>query len=267
VRFLRVTGWEDFQHYKNRRAPWIKVATDLLDQLEHPTFTKLSDGAKLTLHHLRLLAGVTGNRIPESWLTPGHLNMLTKPRVTELAAAQFVEWFEESAASSLADSPQSEASADAPKGAAVRARGRAHSPVSPDSHGSSPGEAKQVLRTGARELIEAFAVTEKHRAWAAEHAPDVDIESATEHWRDYNRANGYRTRQGPVRDADGSWRTWIRNEVKFSRGRNGNSGTANRRAETRTGAGGAAATPRKERGDDGLNVRPYVPRGSTGGGA
>lgn len=249
MRFLRVTGWEDFQHYKNRRAPWIKVATDLLDALEHPKFTKLTDGAKLALHHLRLLAGVTGNRIPESWITPGHLNMQTKPRVTELEAAGFVEWFEVGA---LASTPEGTLASAAQNGASQGVSPRARSQNSQDSFSldSSRREEKKNNRsTGARELVEGFVVTDKHRQWAAEKTPGIDVDAATEAWRDHFRHNGYKTRAGPVCDADAAWRNWMRNEVKFSRGPNGTrntentTGTDRRAASGDTGAGAPISRP------------------------
>jgi hypothetical protein len=258
VRYLRVIGWEHFQHYKNRRAPWIKAYTDQLDQLEHPTFTKLTDGAKLTLHHLRLLAGVTGNQIPETWLTSGHLNMQTKPRVTELFDAQFVVWIPESELASLASSDQKDVSNSSSTGVPPRVRGRARSQNSQDSSLSSSGEEKKNLRAGAREMVEAFAVSDHHRAWAAERVPSVDVDTATDAWRDHQRAVQYRTRQGPIADVEASWRNWMRNEVKFGR-QNGN---PNRRSETRTGAGGAVAQTGADH-DDGLNVREYKPRSGT----
>ena len=223
VRYLRIIGWEEFQHYKNRRAPWIKAYTDLLDAVEHPTFTKLTDGAKLTLHHARLLAGVTGNSIPDSWITPGHFNMQTKPRVTELVDAGFLEWVDENTPCSLANAGQIADETDASAHAGTGARGRARSQNSPTS--PSPLTEKQdekPPRAGARDLVEKFEVTDRHRTWAAEKVPGVDIDAATEAWRDHFRHNGYKTRAGPIADADAAWRNWMRNEVKFSRGRYGN---------------------------------------------
>jgi len=78
-------------------------------------------------------------------------------------------------------------------------------------------------RGTATEIVEAFQVEEGHRQWAAEKAPHVDIGSQTECWRDYLRANGYRTRAGPVRDAAASWRTWMTKAEQWTlpRGSNG----------------------------------------------
>lgn len=240
MRYLRVIGWESYQHYKNRRAPWIKAYTDILDALEHPTFTNLTDGAKLTLHHLRLLAGVTGNQIPETWITSGHLNMQTKPRVQELVAAQFVEWFELGALASTDQVAPEEAGS--PR-ARTRGRDRAHSPNSQDSSLGSSGEGNGKKQpTGARELVESFAVSDEQRMWAKAKFPAIDVDAATDAWRDHFRSNGYKTRAGPIRDADAAWRNWIRGEEKFSRGKQSH-GNRNTGAGRPVPGGGAAGGP------------------------
>jgi hypothetical protein len=251
MRYLRVIGWGRYQHYRNRRAPWIKAHTDILNPIEHPTFTNLSDGAKLTLHHVRLLAGVTANEIPENLVTRDRLNMKTPPRITELIEAGFAVWIDGSevaacdvafaAGGSQLSSPlaseQAEtalasgdrvASADASE-ASLRAHSRAPSRgrsqgfdskdlasrEEPDSKAKSKSKAKSSSRASARELVENFVVTEKHAAWAADQVPGVAVSEATEQWRDHFRNNDYRTRTGPVCDADAAWRNWMRNELKF----------------------------------------------------
>jgi hypothetical protein len=88
--------------------------------------------------------------------------------------------------------------------------------------------------------------------------PGVDVTRAVPEFRDYWIGRG---------EGKADWNATFRNRIRAIHERNSKRPATHRRAETRTGAGGAAATPREERGDDGLNVRPYVPRGSTSGGA
>ncbi len=100
MKFVRVLKWWDFQHYDpaRRTPPWIKVYNDLLDIRKHPTFAALSDGAKLTLHHLRLLASTipTNSKnevplIPAKWVNRDRLNMSGPPKLKELVASGFAE--------------------------------------------------------------------------------------------------------------------------------------------------------------------------------
>lgn len=59
--FITVSGWDEFQHYKDRNPPWIKLHNHLLDNYE---FECLGDSAKGHLLCIWMLASRTGNKIP-----------------------------------------------------------------------------------------------------------------------------------------------------------------------------------------------------------
>lgn len=67
MKFLKVNNWEDFQHYKDRNPPWIKLYNTLLSDYE---FTCLQDDSKLLLIMIYLIASQTNNKIPydEQWV-------------------------------------------------------------------------------------------------------------------------------------------------------------------------------------------------------
>lgn len=98
MKVVVVAAWRDFQHYDpaKRTPPWIKSYVAQLDPTVHPKFTALSDGAKLTLHHLRLLAATCKNRIPLQWINKAHLNMCTNPKLKELEDAGLVASMDDS---------------------------------------------------------------------------------------------------------------------------------------------------------------------------
>jgi hypothetical protein len=116
MRFLRVKNWEQHQHYKERNPPWVKFYTALLDPTVEPEYSALGDDAKLLLHHVWLLAGVTDNNIPERWLNADRLNLrkFSKAALGALLAAGFVFW--DGTASKDASDP---ASKDASKPASI----------------------------------------------------------------------------------------------------------------------------------------------------
>lgn len=58
--FLRVRNWERYQHYKNRRPPWIKLHVETLDDYE---LMHLENDAQLVYERLLLLAARTDNNI------------------------------------------------------------------------------------------------------------------------------------------------------------------------------------------------------------
>jgi len=61
MKYLAVKNWENYQHYKNKTAVWIKFYMSLLDD---PEFRMLDDASKKLLPLLFLCAGVYRNCIP-----------------------------------------------------------------------------------------------------------------------------------------------------------------------------------------------------------
>ncbi len=61
MQYLKVKNWEEFQHYKDRSPPWIKLHRDLLRDYN---FNCLQDASKLQLMLIWLLASQMDNKIP-----------------------------------------------------------------------------------------------------------------------------------------------------------------------------------------------------------
>lgn len=61
MRYLRVKNWEEFQHYKDRSPPWIKLHRTLLDDYE---FSALPDDTKAHLMLIWVLASQLSGRVP-----------------------------------------------------------------------------------------------------------------------------------------------------------------------------------------------------------
>lgn len=59
--YLRVKNWDEFQHYKDRNPPWIKLHRTLLDDYE---FARLQDASKAHLMLIWLFASQKNGRIP-----------------------------------------------------------------------------------------------------------------------------------------------------------------------------------------------------------
>jgi hypothetical protein len=63
TKYLKVKNWEEFQHYKDRTPPWIKLHNSLLDNYE---FECLPDASKAHLLCIWMLASRTDNKIPNN---------------------------------------------------------------------------------------------------------------------------------------------------------------------------------------------------------
>jgi hypothetical protein len=67
MRYYTIKNWREFQHYKDRNPPWIKLHRTLLDDYE---FACLQDASKLHLMLIWLLGSQLEGRIPDD---PGFL--------------------------------------------------------------------------------------------------------------------------------------------------------------------------------------------------
>ena len=68
MEYFSVKNFDKFQHYKDRKPPWIKLYNDLLDDYE---FAALPDASKMHLIAIWLLASRYENRIPHDteWIS------------------------------------------------------------------------------------------------------------------------------------------------------------------------------------------------------
>ena len=66
-KYFSVSNWGEFQHYKDRNPPWIKLHNQLLDNYE---FENLTDATKGHLLCIWMLASRTNNKLPydHSWI-------------------------------------------------------------------------------------------------------------------------------------------------------------------------------------------------------
>jgi hypothetical protein len=89
--YLRVRNWEKFQHYKNRRPPWIKFHVELLDDY---ALQKLPPIAQLVYDRMLLLAAVTDNNVSNDhvWIAGklGLTNRQVADAVESLCSAGFL---------------------------------------------------------------------------------------------------------------------------------------------------------------------------------
>lgn len=119
MRFLAVKNFEQFQHYRDRAPPWIKLHNAVLEDYE---FARLPDASKWHLAAIWLLASRTNNRIPydPSWIA-SKIGARSKVDLDTLVSAGFLVMI------STATDPvaEPEQNASAPLERAEERRGRA----------------------------------------------------------------------------------------------------------------------------------------------
>ena len=101
--YLRVKKWAEFQHYKDRNPPWIKLHRTLLDDYE---FSCLQDASKLHLILIWVLASQNDGRIPEDAAFLQKRLSLSKPPDLETLINQGFLIREQDASNALAEGKQ-----------------------------------------------------------------------------------------------------------------------------------------------------------------
>lgn len=98
--WIEVRNYKKFQHYRERRPPWIKLHASVFDNYE---FTELTDATKLLLIGLWVLASRTDNRIPNQpkWIR-SCLHLSEKVNLAPLLESGFIDICSDSASAAPA---------------------------------------------------------------------------------------------------------------------------------------------------------------------
>jgi len=93
MKYIRVKNWDDFQHYKDRNPPWIKLYNRLLSDYD---FCCLPDASKLQLMLLWLLASQIDNKIPADvdWVK-SKIMVRGKVDLQALISSGFIELYQD----------------------------------------------------------------------------------------------------------------------------------------------------------------------------
>ena len=99
MNYYSIHNWEQFQHYKNRNPPWIKLHRSILTDYN---FACLQDASKLHLMLLWLYASQHDNKIPADTLFLRRILQIEgEPDLEELERNGFIQLIKENAASKL----------------------------------------------------------------------------------------------------------------------------------------------------------------------
>lgn len=93
AKFLRLTGWDKYQHYKQRNPPWIKLHRSIL---QSHAFILLDDASKLLAFVCIVLAGDSNNMIPlDRDFIQTRAGLQKRPDIRPLIKSGFAEIFED----------------------------------------------------------------------------------------------------------------------------------------------------------------------------
>ena len=101
---MKIKNWSKFQHFKDRKPPWVKLYRDLLDDIE---WHELDPKAAKVLVMLWLIASEDDGRIPPIKQLAFRLRMTEKD--TEVCISKLSHWLEHDDINAISDRYQDDA--------------------------------------------------------------------------------------------------------------------------------------------------------------
>lgn len=205
--YLSVKGWSNFQHYKDRNPPWIKLHRELLNDYE---FTCLQDASKAHLMLIWLLASQLENKIPNDaeWIK-NRIACKETINLKELIDNGFLL-------------PDSNALAECKQSAIVE--------TETEAYREEAEREKPQRKKRATSLTAEWMLPDDYREYCKSKRPDLCPDATAENFLDYYLSHGK-----PMVDWKRTWQRWVRNEHGTSR-KAGN-GTSNQVISTPAGRG------------------------------
>lgn len=183
---MRIRNWKQFQHYKNRRPPWIKLHREILDD---PDWHSLSGDSAKVLISLWLIASDDNDKDGK---LPPLRKLAFRLRMSEKVVAQHLEklsqWLVQDASNALADCEQ----LAVPETEESRDRDRVFSQNAPLASNRFQKPTLEELTAYVKE------------AGLAKVNPD--------RFMDHYETNGWKVGKNPMKDWKAAARNWNRND-------------------------------------------------------
>jgi hypothetical protein len=194
-RFIRILNWEQFQHYKDRNPPWIKLHRELLTSR---TWLTASDASRVLAIACMVLASETGNKIPLDVAYIRRLAYLNQdPDFGELIASQFIEIVDQTGTASTLLAHAS----------------KLHANARPETETETEKRQRKEKRTGAHAPSRTRAFVppsiDELKTYCEERRNAVD----PQYFLDHYSANGWKVGRNPMKDWKATVRTWEKNGV------------------------------------------------------
>jgi hypothetical protein len=188
---LRIKNWSKFQHFKDRRPPWVKLYRDLLDDIEWHELDPLS--AKV-LVMLWLIASEDLGALPDIKTIAFRLRMPQK-QVSD-CISKLSHWLDHSDIEPISNRYQDD-------------------PLEKEKETEEEKETEKRSHRGAR-LPADFVLPEEWSSFCRHERPDLIPSEVFLEFKDYWVAQP--GQKGVKTDWDATWRNWIRRQNAKKKG-------------------------------------------------
>jgi hypothetical protein len=177
---MKIKNWTKFQHFKDRRPPWVKLYRDILDDLE---WHELDPLAAKVLVMLWLIASENDGRIPDN------KTLAFRLRLTELKTKEIIiklsHWLEQDDIGVISDVYQ-------------------HDPLETETETETKKEKKALGKRLASDLF----LPDDWREFCKQTRPELNPAKTFDQFRDYWIAQA--GQKGVKLDWFATWRNWVR---------------------------------------------------------
>ena len=188
---MKIKNWSKFQHFKDRRPPWVKLYRDILDDVE---WFELEPKLAKILVMLWLIASEEENgQIPEPKKLAFRLR-LTEKEVNQ-ALTGLSHWLEQDDISEISQKYQD----DLPE-------------TETETETEIEKEVETEKKARASRLPADWQATDSMIEFCKIKRPDLKWQDVAESFKDY----WVSAPKGSKLDWEATWRTWVRNQKVFS---------------------------------------------------
>ena len=184
---MKIKNWSKFQHFKDRRPPWIKLYRDLLDDID---WHQLDPLASKVLVMCWLIASEEDGNIPDNKTLAFRLRMSEKQ--TSECISKLSHWLEHDDINAISERYQD----DAPE-------------TERETERETEKEERQKSNRGSR-LPADFFFPKEWCDFCAEHRTDLNPQKVFDEFKDYWIAQP--GQKGVKLDWEATWRNWVRRQ-------------------------------------------------------
>ena len=180
---MKIKNWSKFQHFKDRKPPWVKLYRDVLDDLE---WHELDPLASKVLVMCWLIASEDEGRLPNTKTLAFRLRMTEKQTLD--AINKLSHWLEQDDINAISEQYQFD---------------------SLETERETETEKRQNTQRGTR-LPKDWICQSSWAEWARKERPDLNITKVAESFYDYWIA---KPGAGGVKlNWEATWRNWVRSQ-------------------------------------------------------
>jgi hypothetical protein len=185
---MRIKHWNKFQHFKDRKPPWVKLYRDLLDDLD---WHELDAQASKVLVMLWLIASEDEGRIPPTKTLAFRLRMTEKQ--TNDCLNKLSHWLEQDDINTISERYQDDS-------------------LETERETETDKEKEAETRRGTKgsRLSADWVLPEDWESWARQERPDLNPQKVGEQFKDFWIAKAGAA--GVKLDWQATWRNWVRNQ-------------------------------------------------------